>query len=189
MVITQNNKYLSNYLLDEQFTVVEKVTPFSIDLCTEQTDFICDYELRIAAMNRILISIGIISVITILSCSSGEKTLQFPFGGYYFKSYNFLGDLVGEGTIYFGKSDSVHITGNWSIRDIHNCMNCGPQFGSGYLTGQMKDDSLFINLNPDNPENRTELAGRISKGKFNGEWKWVSTTGFGNKGSFKAAHF
>jgi len=133
----------------------------------------------------------ILSVITIslnyLSCSAGTQTTTSPFGSYIYRSYNYLGEMVGDGTIYINKSDSNLVTGNWSIQKVKNCDNCGPQFGSGYLAGKIVGDSMFINLNPDNTQDKTELTGILFGGRYSGEWRWESITRFGNKGTFDAS--
>jgi len=121
-----------------------------------------------------------------LSCSSGKISEPFPYGSYLYRSYNFLGDLVGEGTLYISEPDSNIITGNWQIRKVRECLNCGAQFGSGVLIGSMENDTMRINLNPDEINIDTELIGGFGDGSFNGEWKWNNKAGFGFSGTFKS---
>jgi hypothetical protein len=120
------------------------------------------------------------------ACSSQEVSEQFPYGNFIYRSYNFLGDLVGEGTIYISRSDSNFVKGNWSIREVRSCLNCGKQFGSGYLEGYIVNDSMVVNLNPNETEIDTKLIGVIKDGEFNGEWRWTNQQGFGFSGKFTA---
>ena len=127
-----------------------------------------------------------IMVLFFLSCSSQNPEGEHPYGNYFYRSYSFLGDLVGEGTLYINQADSTSITGNWNIREVRECLNCGAQFGSGFLIGNVEDDTLRINLNPDNIDIDTELIGEFGDGTFNGKWKWTDRAGFGFSGTFKA---
>ena len=130
-------------------------------------------------------AIAVISIfISLLSCSSHETNKSFPYGSYLYRSYNFVGELVGEGTLYVNESDSSMITGNWNIREIRDCPNCGAQFGSGFLTGYIENDTMYINLNPNETGIDTKLIGSISDGEFNGDWRWVNIAGFGFSGTF-----
>jgi len=136
-------------------------------------------------MIKILSAFAVISILISLgSCSSREANKTFPYGSYSYRSFNFLGDLVGEGTLYINESDSDMLTGNWNIREVRDCPNCGAQFGSGFLTGYIENDTMYINLNPDETEIDTELIGSIADGKFNGDWRWNNKAGFGYSGTF-----
>jgi len=121
-----------------------------------------------------------------LSCSTSKTSESYPYGSYSYRSYNFLGDLVGEGTLYINQPDSNITTGNWQIRKVRECLNCGAQFGSGILTAKVENDSMRINLNPYDVEIDTELMGAFGDGTFNGDWHWTNLAGFGFSGTFKA---
>ena len=131
-----------------------------------------------------------------LSCSSQKSSGEFPYGSYSYKSFNMVGELIGDGTIYISKVDSNIVEGNWAIRDVRNCYVCGPQYGNGYLTGKIENDSLIegrlkarrdgINLNPDNPENYVELVGELNEEAFIGNWRWFELVVNSNRGGFKA---
>jgi hypothetical protein len=135
---------------------------------------------------RIILTISI-SLFTLISCSSQKTIGELPYGSYSYRSYNFLGDLVGDGTLYINNADSTAVTGNWNIREVRECLNCGAQFGSGFLIGFLENDTLRINLNPDNTNIDTELIGKFGDGTFDGKWKWTNREGFGFSGTFKAA--
>jgi len=121
-----------------------------------------------------------------ISCSSQNSMTEYPYGSFSYRSFNIAGELIGDGTIYIGKVDSNLVEGNWAIRNVRNCFVCGPQYGNGYLTGKIKNDSLFINLNPDNPENYVELIGELNKGVLTGDWRWFELVVNSNRGTFKA---
>ena len=138
-------------------------------------------------MRKILAGIAISSVLLLLgSCSSRDVSESSPYGSYHYRSYNFLGSLVGEGTIYINKSDSNVVTGNWSIREIVNCPNCGRQFGNGYLEGYIENDTMVVNLNPNETEIDTKLIGVFIDNEFSGDWRWTNLQGFGFSGKFTA---
>ncbi len=138
-------------------------------------------------MKKTLIFFLFAGILTILqSCSAGKNSEPFPYGSFSYKSFNIVGELIGEGSLYISKVDSNLIEGNWSIRDIKNCTVCGPQYGLGFFTGRIYGDSMYINLNPDNPENYVELVGELSNGTFSGDWRWFKTVIASNRGTFKA---
>ena len=126
------------------------------------------------------------SFLVFVSCSSREAAGKFPYGNYLYQSFNIVGDLIGEGSLYITKLDSNTVEGNWSIRNVRNCFVCGPQYGNGYLTGRIENDSMYINLNPDKPENYVELVGELRNGTFSGDWRWFELIVNSNRGTFKA---
>ncbi len=138
-------------------------------------------------MKKTFVWLAIFAMIFLLgSCSSRDASESFPYGSYHYRSYNFLGDLVGEGTIYINKSDSNMVTGNWNIREVRLCLNCGKQFGSGYLEGYIENDTMVVNLNPNETEIDTELIGVLTDEEFSGDWRWIDQEGFGFSGQFTA---
>ena len=138
-------------------------------------------------MKKTSAGLAIFSLLFLLgSCSSREVQESFPYGSYQYRSYNFLGSLVGEGTIYISKSDSNMVTGNWSIREIVSCPNCGKQFGNGYLEGYIENDTLVVNLNPNETQIDTKLVGVLIDNEFSGDWRWTNRQGFGFSGKFTA---
>ncbi len=128
----------------------------------------------------------IISAVIFFSCSTVEKTGITELGKYSYRSYDIVGNLVGEGSLYIFKTDSGTVEGNWSIRNVHNCSTCGSQFGNGYLNGRIENVSIYINLNPDYPESYTELTGELKNGNISGEWLWTNLIVASNRGTFKA---
>ena len=134
----------------------------------------------------LIVAIPILIFMTI-SCSSSHTEEQFPYGSYLYRSYNFLGDLVGEGTLYINPPDSNGVMGNWQIRKVRECNNCGAQFGSGILIGTLENDTLRVNLNPDDIFIDTELIGEFVNGNYDGKWKWINQEGFGYSGTFTSS--
>ena len=134
-------------------------------------------------MQKILF--GAILTVVFFSCSTQKMTGEFPYESYSYQSFNIAGELIGDGTLFISTVDSNLIEGNWSIRNVRNCVVCGPQYGSGYLTGRIENDSVYINLNPDNPENYVELVGEIKDQSFSGDWRWFELIVNSNRGTFK----
>jgi hypothetical protein len=138
-------------------------------------------------MKKIFAGLAIFGMIFLFNtCSSGDVSESFPYGSYHYSSYNFLGVLVGEGSIYINKSDSNMVKGNWNIRQVTLCLNCGKQFGSGYLEGYIENDTMVVNLNPTDVEIDTKLIGVLSDEEISGDWRWVDRQGFGFSGKFTA---
>lgn len=137
-------------------------------------------------MKKHLVIFIVILTSTFFSCSTNKVTDEFPYGGYSYQSFNIVGELVGDGSLFISKVDSNIIEGNWSILNIRNCAVCGPQYGSGYLTGRIESDSVYINLNPNNPENYVELVGIVRNDTLSGDWRWFELVLNSNRGSFKA---
>jgi len=137
-------------------------------------------------MKIYLMFLAILIAIIFFSCTTQTVPNKFPYGNYAYTSFNITGEVIGEGTLFISKVDSNNIEGNWSIRNVKNCVVCGPQFGSGYLEGQIKKDSVYINLNPNTPQNYVELTGKIEEGNFFGDWRWQELIVNANKGTFKA---
>jgi hypothetical protein len=115
-----------------------------------------------------------------------ESSAEFPYGNYTYRSFNIAGELIGDGTLYINQLNSNKIEGNWSIRNIKNCTVCGPQYGSGFLTGRIENDSMFINLNPNIPQNYVELVGELKDNTFVGDWRWFESVVNSNRGTFRA---
>ena len=134
-------------------------------------------------MQKILF--GVVLTAVFFSCSTQKMTGEFPYGIYSYQSFNIAGELIGDGTLFISTVDSNLIEGNWSIRNVRNCVVCGPQYGSGYLTGRIENDSVYINLNPNNPENYVELVGEIKDQSFSGDWRWFELIVNSNRGTFK----
>ena len=137
-------------------------------------------------MKKYLILIGVLSTLLFISCSTQNVTNKFPYGNYLYQSFNIGGELVGDGSLFISKVDSNFIDGNWSIRNVRNCVVCGPQYGGGYFSGRIESDSIYINLNPDNPENYVELVGKIKGDSLSGDWRWLELIVNSNRGTFKA---
>jgi hypothetical protein len=137
-------------------------------------------------MKKLPIVFIVILISTFFSCSTHKVADEFPYGSYSYQSFNIVGELIGDGSLFISTVDSNIIEGNWSIRNIRNCIVCGPQYGSGYLTGRIENDSVYVNLNPNNPENYVELVGKVDGDNFSGDWRWFKLIVNSNRGTFEA---
>lgn len=137
-------------------------------------------------MKKLPIIFIVILISTFFSCSTHKVADEFPYGSYSYQSFNIVGELIGDGSLFISNVDSNIIEGNWSIRNIRNCIVCGPQYGSGYLTGRIENDSVYVNLNPNNPENYVELVGKADGNNFSGDWRWFKLIVNSNRGTFEA---
>jgi len=143
-------------------------------------------KIREKEMKNYLMLSAISLMLIFSSCSTQTIPNKFPYGSYAYTSFNIAGEIVGEGTIFIRDVDSNIVEGNWSIRNIKNCYVCGPQYGGGYLNGHIEKDSVYINLNPNTPQNYVELVGEIKDGNFYGDWRWFELIVNSNRGTFKA---
>jgi len=94
------------------------------------------------------------------------------------------GNLVSEGSLYISRENTNKIEGNWSLTIHQDCIKCGDR--SGYLIGNIKKDSIFINLDPNDVKLSTEITGKFDGENFSGDWEWTSHAGFFAKGTFEA---
>lgn len=138
-------------------------------------------------MIKLIVILNVLAFFFFLSRGTQKSASDFPYGNYSYKGFNIAGELIADGTLFINYLDSNKVEGNWSIRNVRNCVVCGPQYGSGYLTGSITNDSLFINLNPNTPQNYVELVGEIKDNMFIGDWRWFESVVNSNRGTFRAA--
>ena len=133
---------------------------------------------------KIFIVTASILLFTFLSCSTQNVTEHNPYGGYNYESRNMSGDLVSEGSLYISRENSNKIKGNWSLTIHTDCLKCGDR--SGFLIGSIRNDSIFINLDPSDVKLSTVIVGKFDGENFAGDWEWTSHTGFFANGTFEA---
>jgi len=138
-------------------------------------------------MKKLTALLNVFVIFLFLACGAQKSASDFPYGNYSYKGFNIAGELIADGTLFINYLDSNKVEGNWSIRNVRNCVVCGPQYGSGYLTGSIANDSLVINLNPNTPQNYVELVGEIKDNMFIGDWRWFESVVNSNRGTFRAA--
>lgn len=128
-----------------------------------------------------------LAALTILSCKSPTESFTKQIEGTYnYTAYDNNNQLVVTGTLIITQSDSTTIQGSWQLIIANNAQKTGPQDGSGSLTGTIKKDSVYINLNPNFVDNNVLLHGGLNSFGFGGEWQWIGFAGKLNGGSFSA---
>ena len=136
---------------------------------------------------------GILALILLLSlpshCSRSNKVRQSqpsPLGEYQYTGYDKGGEKIVEGRLSIESLASTQIKGSWQLNKIGNPEKLGPQVGKGTFAGEIKEDRVTINLNPEMADNNVNLAGRIDGLNFRGTWSFSGFAGEINRGTFEA---
>jgi hypothetical protein len=126
----------------------------------------------------------------ILDCSSaksGQQSKPFPMGDYEYSGYDKNKAKIVEGSLSITSVESGRIKGQWQLRKVGNAQNIGPQVGKGDLDGQIKEDEITIDLNPNMIDNNVVLSGKFDEKKsFSGTWSFNGFAGGLNRGTFEA---
>lgn len=136
-------------------------------------------------MKSVIFLFAGVILIFIISCSD-PLTTETINGEYNYTGFDSIGVKISQGTLTINISDSTKITGDWAILPIGNDIERGPQIGDGRLEGTIKNDSIFINLNPNVIDNNIQLIGLFVNGKISGKWTWSTFAGIANRGFFSA---
>jgi hypothetical protein len=109
---------------------------------------------------------------------------------YHYKGFDTNGNVLVEGVITLRVDESIQVKGEWKLQvlDRNKLKELGPQDGSGKITGQLKGDTIFLNLSPEEFENNVFLDGRVTKGdifKITGKWGYYGFAGKLNEGNFE----
>ena len=137
---------------------------------------------------------GIWAIILLLSfpaahCSRSNKVRQSqpsPLGEYQYIGYDKSRNKIVEGRLSIDSLESTHIKGSWQLNKIGNPEKLGPQVGQGTLAGEINEDRVTINLNPEMADNNVNLTGRIDGVNFRGTWSFAGFAGEINRGTFEA---
>jgi len=137
-------------------------------------------------LNKILLIISLFFVS--FSCNNLVKvtSIETVSGIYNYTGYDKNDILITKGNFNITVKDSTEIIGDWHFEKMNNSQNCGPQYGSGNLVGNITNSQIWIGLNPNNADNNIELIGTIEENKFSGNWNYISFIGITNSGKFYA---
>ena len=105
---------------------------------------------------------------------------------YSYSAYHTSGTKIIQGWFEICVIDSSRIEGAWHLHKTANMGEIGPQTGDGKLVGNIHDDSVSINLNPDVVDNNVILRGPVFDYVTEGEWSWITIAGVTSKGTYKA---
>lgn len=94
---------------------------------------------------------------------------------YNYKGFDTNGVLLVEGVITLRVDETNKVQGEWKLQvlDKEKLKDLGPQDGSGKITGHLKEDRIFLNLNPAVFGDNIYLDGKITRAnifKINGKW-------------------
>ncbi|PWT81628.1 MAG: hypothetical protein C5B44_03465 [Acidobacteria bacterium] len=135
------------------------------------------------ALLPIIIAFGVIKCDT----HSKPSSTQSLAGTYRYVGYDKNGsNKVVEGQLQITSLDANRMKGKWDLKAIGNAPNLGPQVGSGVFEGEVTNDGLQMNLNPNMADNNVTLAGKIEGRKIRGEWSYSGFAGVINRGTFEA---
>jgi hypothetical protein len=141
--------------------------------------------MKVIVFYLVVLSLGF----QILDCSSSKHAQQskpFPIGDYQYIGYDKNRVKIVEGKLSITSVESGKIKGEWQLRKIGNPENIGPQIGSGKLEGEIDQDKIRINLNPNMADNNVNLTGKFDGNNFSGTWSFDGFAGGINRGSFEA---
>ena len=105
---------------------------------------------------------------------------------YNYRAYDSKGVLVVSGLMTLAFSDSGTIHGTWSLQNVAQGEDVGPQTGNGTLTGSVTGTLVSINLNPGWVDNNIFLAGSLGTDRLIGTWMWSTFVGPTSRGTFEA---
>ena len=137
-------------------------------------------EAPIYRMKRIVLLL--FSILIFVACEEERlKDKPYQYIAYYGTSLR----VCAKGTIEFTIENDSTLVGTWSIEanDGFTQNEIGPQVGSGKLTGQIKNDQFYVNLNPGWSNNNIFLNGYYGD-VTHGWWSWSTFNGARSSGSF-----
>jgi len=152
-------------------------------------------------MNRLFFSFTLVLVLTVASFACKENSgppsatnvlahdleIAIPEVQYAYTGYARDGSAIVRGFLVLNQHDSVNFTGRWQLRALVDTNRIGPQHCQGLLVGQLRNNVLSINLNPNYADNNVLLMGRLSRTEYSGQWQWVGFPGIITSGTFRAA--
>lgn len=109
---------------------------------------------------------------------------------YDYKGFDTNGVLRVSGVITLRLDDTVKIKGDWKLQVLHRdkLKEAGPQDGAGKIVGQLKEDSIFLNLNPGQIHDNIYLDGKVTSANYSeikGKWGHYGFAGKVNEGAFE----
>lgn len=133
---------------------------------------------------KIFVVITILSVIMSGCIFSNENDTEKK--QYYYTAYDSLGQPMVQGSLTLAFRDSGRIEGTWELSEIRKVDYRGPQVGSGKLVGEIKNDTIWINLTPQYIDNNVSLSGVLAEKTITGRWSWITFIGITSSGVFTA---
>ena len=134
----------------------------------------------------LLITVIAISLIYFCDKDNSINGLKIPGGTYAYSGYDSTGAKIVQGWIKLEFDDSTKISGEWELDIIRNPEKIGPQVGEGNLVGNLEDNQLFLNLNPDFVDYNVFLTCPYDDQKLTGKWDYSGFPGIINYGTFVA---
>lgn len=120
------------------------------------------------------------------AASGAEEILRT----YDYKAFDTNGVLRVSGVISLRLDGTVKIKGDWKLQVLHRdkLKEVGPQDGAGKISGQKKEDGIFLNLNPDQIHNNIYLEGKAASAdnfEIKGKWGYYGFVGKVYEGTFE----
>lgn len=109
---------------------------------------------------------------------------------YDYKGFDTNGVLRVSGVITLRLDDTVKLKGDWRLQVLQGdkLKEAGPQDGVGKVSGQLKEDGIFLNLNPGQIHNNIYLEGKVTStnnSAIKGKWGYYAFVGKVNEGLFE----
>lgn len=135
-----------------------------------------------------IFTVAIILSLSLNFCDKDNSIngIKIPNGAYAYSGYDSTGVQIVRGWIKINLDDSTTISGEWELGKIGDPENIGPQVGSGTLMGNLQNNQLFLNLNPEYVDNNVFLICPYDDQKLAGKWNYSGFPGIINYGTFVA---
>lgn len=123
----------------------------------------------------------------LLECARDKRPSQDPpLGTYQYTGFDKNGTKIVTGELRITAREGNKIRGEWRLRQIGKPEKIGPQIGTGALEGEIADQQIRINLNPQMADNNVDLTGKVAAALIVGTWSYSGFAGEINHGSFEA---
>ncbi len=109
---------------------------------------------------------------------------------YDYKGFDTNGVLRVSGVLTLRSDDTVKLMGDWRLQVLHTdkLKDYGPQDGKGKISGQLKEEGIFLNLNPGQIHNNIYLEGKVTStnnAAIKGKWGYYAFVGKVKEGTFE----
>lgn len=126
---------------------------------------------------------------SLLFCAAAvgaEETIRT----YDYKGFDTNGVLRVSGVLTLRADDTVKLKGEWRLQVLHTdkLKDYGPQDGTGKISGQIKEEGIFLNLNPGQIHNNIYLEGKVTStnnAAIKGNWGYYAFVGKVKEGPFE----
>lgn len=145
-----------------------------------------NHRISLLSLKRVFFGIQLGGLLFCLAAFGADEVIRT----YDYKGFDTNGNLRVSGVITLRFDGTVQIKGDWKLKVLHKdkLKEAGPQDGSGKISGQLKEESIFLNLNPHQLNNNIYLDGKVTDAnnfEIKGRWGYYGFVGKLNEGNFE----